>query len=101
MNHRPTNRMLTSHAYLTFVSLDDQGKPKQVIDVMHPWSPFQELILKEYVIVEPETKHRLPALEAAVPRLRGNVGAVCTEAHARGLGAIVFNGSAMTPASGD
>jgi hypothetical protein len=46
--------------------VDDQSKPKQVIDLMHPWSPFQELILKEYVIVEPKTKHRLPMLEAAL-----------------------------------
>jgi len=46
--------------------VDDQGQAKQVIDLMHPWSPFQELILKEYVIVEPKTKHRLPALEAAL-----------------------------------
>jgi hypothetical protein len=46
--------------------VDDQGKPKQVIDLMHPWSPFQELILKEYVIVDAKTRHRLPTLEAAL-----------------------------------
>ncbi len=46
--------------------VDAQGKPKQVIDLMHPYSPFQELILKEYVIVDAKTKHRLPALEAAL-----------------------------------
>jgi hypothetical protein len=43
-------------------------------------------------------KTTLAALEAAVPRLRGNVGEVCTEAHARSLGALVFNRS--TPTSG-
>jgi hypothetical protein len=46
--------------------VDAQGRPKQVIDLMHPWSPFQELILKEYVIVDPTTQHRLPTLEAAL-----------------------------------
>jgi hypothetical protein len=45
---------------------DAEGKPKQVIDLMHPYSPFQELILKEYVLVDAKTKHRLPALEAAL-----------------------------------
>jgi len=33
---------------------------------MHPWLPFQELILKEYVIVDGPTKHRIPTLEAAL-----------------------------------
>ena len=46
--------------------LDADGHPKPVVDVMHPWSPFQELILKEYVIVDEQTQHRLPTLEAAL-----------------------------------
>ncbi len=46
--------------------LDSQGQPKPVIDLMHPWSPFQELILKEYVLVDAKTGHRLPTLEAAL-----------------------------------
>ncbi len=46
--------------------LDSEGRPKQVIDLMHPWSPFQELILKEYVVVDKSTQHRLPSLEAAL-----------------------------------
>jgi hypothetical protein len=33
---------------------------------MHPWSPFQELILKEFVVIDGPTKHRLPTLEAAL-----------------------------------
>jgi hypothetical protein len=45
---------------------DEAGKPKQVVDLMHPYSPFQELILKEHVLVEKKTKHRLPTLEAAL-----------------------------------
>lgn len=39
----------------------------------------------------------LAALEAAYPRLKGRTGAVCTEAFARALGALVFNRS--VPAS--
>ena len=46
--------------------LDRDGRPKPVLDVMHPWSPFQELILKEHVVVDAATKHRLPSLEAAI-----------------------------------
>jgi hypothetical protein len=46
--------------------LDAEGRPKPVVDLMHPWSQFQELILKEYVIVDGETQHRLPTLEAAL-----------------------------------
>jgi hypothetical protein len=46
--------------------LDAEGHAKQVIDLMHPWSPFQELILKEYVVVDEATQHRLPTLEAAL-----------------------------------
>ena len=46
--------------------LDAEGHPKPVADVMHPWSPFQELILKEYVVVDDETQHRLPTVEAAL-----------------------------------
>jgi hypothetical protein len=46
--------------------LDGEGQPKQVIDLMHPWSPFQELILKEHVLVDKKTRHRLPTLEAAL-----------------------------------
>ena len=52
--------------FLDPADLDHEGQPKPVIDLMHPWSPFQELILKEYVIVDDETKHRIPTLEAAL-----------------------------------
>lgn len=30
--------------------LDAEGRPKQVVDLMAPFAPFQELILKEYVV---------------------------------------------------
>jgi hypothetical protein len=52
--------------FLDPLDLDSHGDPKPAVDVMHPWSPFQELILKEYVVVDPETQHRLPTIEAAL-----------------------------------
>jgi hypothetical protein len=52
--------------FLDPTDLDTDGNPKPVVDLMHPWSPFQELILEEYVIVDAETGHRLPTLEAAL-----------------------------------
>lgn len=45
---------------------DADGKPKPVIDIMLPWSPFQELILKEHVIEDSESRSRYPTLEAAI-----------------------------------
>jgi hypothetical protein len=45
---------------------DSDGKPKPVIDIMLPWSPFQELILKEHVIEDLESGSRYPTIEAAV-----------------------------------
>ncbi|MGD9635336.1 MAG: hypothetical protein AB7G28_01025 [Pirellulales bacterium] len=52
--------------FLDPLDLDHEGKPKPVVDIMHPWSPFQELILKEYVLVDGETQHRIPTIEAAL-----------------------------------
>ena len=52
--------------FLDPLDVDHEGQPKPIIDLMHPWSPFQELILKEYVVVDEETQHRLPTLEAAL-----------------------------------
>ncbi len=46
--------------------LDQDGKPKPVVDLMMPWSPFQITILKDHVRVDPETGHRLPTIEAAI-----------------------------------
>lgn len=46
--------------------LDAKGNPKPIIDIMLPWSPFQETILKQHVTVDPETSIRLPVIEAAV-----------------------------------
>jgi hypothetical protein len=42
------------------------GQPKVVIDLMQPWGRFQETILKRHVLVDPETQHRIPTLEAAL-----------------------------------
>jgi hypothetical protein len=52
--------------FLDPLDVDHQGNPKPAIGLMHPWSPFQELLLKEYVVVDKETGHRLPTLEAAL-----------------------------------
>ena len=42
------------------------GSPKPVIDLMLPWSKVNETILNECVIVDPETQHLIPTLEAAL-----------------------------------
>jgi hypothetical protein len=44
------------------------GSPKPVIDLMLPWSPLNEAILneKDYVVVDPQTRHVIPAVEAAL-----------------------------------
>lgn len=52
--------------FLDPLDLDFEGKPKPVVDLMHPWAPFQELILKEYMVVDQETQHRIPTVEAAL-----------------------------------
>jgi hypothetical protein len=33
---------------------------------MVPYAPFQEMIMKEYVVIDEQTKHRLPTVEAAI-----------------------------------
>jgi hypothetical protein len=33
---------------------------------MLPWSEFQETILKEHVVIDKQTGHRIPTVEAAV-----------------------------------
>lgn len=52
--------------FLDPLDLDSDGQPKPAVDIMHPWSPFQELILKEHVVVDKETQHRIPTIEAAL-----------------------------------
>ena len=52
-----------------FMDPDDlhpNGQPKPVIDLMLPWGEFQATILKDYVITDEETQHRIPRLEAAL-----------------------------------
>lgn len=46
--------------------LDSEGRPKPVIDIMNPWSPFQEMILKSHVLADERTGSRYPTLEAAL-----------------------------------
>ncbi|MFC1759197.1 hypothetical protein ACFL2H_10600 [Planctomycetota bacterium] len=45
---------------------DKTGTAKPVIDIMLPWSPFQETILKSHVLIDKSTGHRLPTIEAAI-----------------------------------
>ena len=42
------------------------GTSKPVIDLMLPWSPFQETILKDHVRVDPESGIRFPTIEAVL-----------------------------------
>jgi hypothetical protein len=46
--------------------LDQAGDPKPVIDIMLPFGPYQEQILKHHVVVDSATGNRLPTIEAAV-----------------------------------
>ncbi len=45
---------------------DGDGNMVPVIDLMLPWSPFQETILKDHVVIDPGTLNRHPTLEAAI-----------------------------------
>lgn len=45
---------------------DAAGQPKPVIDLMLPWAKFQETILKECIVTDEPTGHRIPRLEAAL-----------------------------------
>jgi hypothetical protein len=45
-------------------SPDGQSRP--VIDLMMPWGKFQQTILRDFVIVDAQTQHRIPRLEAAL-----------------------------------
>jgi hypothetical protein len=44
------------------------GRPKPVIDLMLPWSPLNEAILKDKgnIVIDPETQHFIPTVEAAL-----------------------------------
>jgi hypothetical protein len=52
--------------FLDSNDLGPDNQPRPVIDLMMPWGQFQETILKEYAILEPETQHRIVTLEAAL-----------------------------------
>ena len=45
---------------------DPDGHPKPVVDVMNPWRPFHETILKHCVLTDEATGSRYPTLEAAL-----------------------------------
>jgi hypothetical protein len=68
-NHWPTLVMQELPQVTRFhdpADVDANGKSKVVLDLMHTWAPFLEVILKECVIVDPTTKHRVPTVEAAL-----------------------------------
>lgn len=46
--------------------VDLEGHARPAIDIMLPWSPFQETILKQYVVVDQQTGNRIPTIEAAI-----------------------------------
>ena len=52
--------------FLDPTDIDPDGNRKPVIDLMMPWSPFQETILKKHVIVDDETGSRYPTIEAVL-----------------------------------
>jgi len=52
--------------FLDAEELDVEGKPTPVIDLMMPWSKFQQTILEKHIYVDQETGHWLPTLEAAI-----------------------------------
>ena len=52
--------------FLDPADLGHDGQPKPVIDLMQPWGKFQETILKQHVLIDEETQHRIPTLEAAL-----------------------------------
>ena len=52
--------------FLDSTDLDPDGKPKPVVDLMLPWSKFQETILKDHVLSDSKTNSRYPTLEAAL-----------------------------------
>jgi hypothetical protein len=52
--------------FLDPADMDSDGKPKPVIAVMLPWGKYQETILREHVIVDPQSQSRYPTLEAAI-----------------------------------
>lgn len=52
--------------FMDSTDLDPDGYPKPVVDVMNPWSPFQETILKDHVLTDEATGSRYPTVEAAL-----------------------------------
>ncbi len=46
--------------------LDEKGQPKVVIDLMLPWGPLHEAIIKNCVSIDDGTQLRIPTVEAAL-----------------------------------
>ena len=65
----PTLEVVELPELVRFLDPNDKGpdgRGKPVIDVMMPLASFQQTILKEFVVVDPKTGHRLPMLEGAL-----------------------------------
>jgi hypothetical protein len=45
---------------------DTAGQPRVVLDLMLPWAKFHQSILREHVVVDGATGHRLPTLAVAL-----------------------------------
>jgi hypothetical protein len=52
--------------FMDSTDLDPDGHAKPVVDIMNPWSPFQETILKQHVLTDEKTGSRYPTVEAAL-----------------------------------
>jgi hypothetical protein len=52
--------------FLDPADVGPDGQPQAVIDIMQPWGRFQATILKQHVLIDQQTQHRIPTLEAAV-----------------------------------
>jgi hypothetical protein len=52
--------------FMDSTDLDPDGNAKPVVDVMNPWSPFQETILQTHVLTDEKTGSRYPTVEAAL-----------------------------------
>ena len=61
---------ITRHSQVTRFAdekdLDHEGKPKPVINLMLPWSPFLETILRAHVVEDKQLASRYPTVEAAI-----------------------------------
>ncbi|QDV68854.1 hypothetical protein Poly24_25670 [Rosistilla carotiformis] len=75
---------------------DHEGQLVPVIDWMLPWSPFQSMILSDCVIEDPKSKHRYPAIEAAIVSKYAALVSPHREARKKRQDAVDFEGIVET-----